>query len=171
MNLSAYSVAHLALQSLFLLVAQHGLERPRFYERLHSLLTPTLFQASLFGTLLSSYSSSSNLWHLGIRGTAVSVQHDTLLLMQARHRADFFLLADRCLASGLLPASAAAGFAKRFARLALTAPPAGALVCLAFVHNLIRYAPCQSCNRQLHGSPTTWSRSVDMSRVGKTKHA
>ena len=36
--------AHLALQSLFLLVTQHGLEYPRFYERLYGLLTPALFQ-------------------------------------------------------------------------------------------------------------------------------
>ena len=58
--------------------------------------------------------------------------------VQARHRADFLLLADRCLASSLLPAHTAAAFAKRFARLALTAPPAGALLCLAFVHNIVR---------------------------------
>lgn len=36
--------AHLALQSLFLLLTQHGLEYPRFYERLYGLLMPTLFQ-------------------------------------------------------------------------------------------------------------------------------
>ena len=46
--------------------------------------------------------------------------------MQARQRARFFELADVFLSSGLVPAYTAAAFAKRFARLALTAPPAGA---------------------------------------------
>ena len=66
--------------------------------------------------------------------TCVDIWHT----VQARHRAEFLLLLDRCLASGLLPAYTAAAFAKRFARLALTAPPAGAIVCIAFIHNLVR---------------------------------
>ena len=60
--------------------------------------------------------------------------------MQARHRAEFLLLLDRCLASGLLPAYTAAAFAKRFARLAVAAPPAGAIISIAFIHNLVRQA-------------------------------
>ena len=36
--------AHLALRALFVLLTQHGLEYPRFYPRLYSLLTPQLFQ-------------------------------------------------------------------------------------------------------------------------------
>ena len=36
--------AHLALRALFVLLTQHGLEYPRFYARLYSLLTPQLFQ-------------------------------------------------------------------------------------------------------------------------------
>jgi U3 small nucleolar RNA-associated protein 19 len=56
----------------------------------------------------------------------------------ARHRAQFFRLADVFLSSTLVPAYTVAAFAKRFARLALGAPPSGALVAIAFVHNLIR---------------------------------
>ena len=48
-----------------------------------------------------------------------------LLRMQARHRVRFLQLADVFLASGMVPAYTAAAFAKRFARLALRAPPAG----------------------------------------------
>jgi U3 small nucleolar RNA-associated protein 19 len=64
------------------------------------------------------------------------------------HRVQFFKLADAFLASGLVPAYSAAAFAKRFARLALSAPPAGAMLCIAFVHNIIRRHP--SCMVLLH---------------------
>ena len=50
-------------------------------------------------------------------------------IVQARQRTRFFELADVFLSSGLVPAYTAAAFAKRFARLALTAPPAGAQSC------------------------------------------
>jgi U3 small nucleolar RNA-associated protein 19 len=60
----------------------------------------------------------------------------------------FFQLVDVFLASGLVPAYTAAAFAKRFARLALAAPPAGAVVAVAFVHNLLRRHP--ACNILLH---------------------
>ncbi len=46
--------------------------------------------------------------------------------MQAKHRERFFQLADVFLSSTLVPAYTVAAFAKRFARLALTASPAGA---------------------------------------------
>lgn len=44
---------------------------------------------------------------------------------QAKQRVRFFQLVDVFLASGMVPAYTAAAFAKRFARLALRAPPAG----------------------------------------------
>lgn len=68
--------------------------------------------------------------------------------MRSRHRARFFKLADIFLASGMLPAYTAAAFAKRFARLALVASPAGSLLALAFVHNIIRRHP--ACMQMLH---------------------
>jgi U3 small nucleolar RNA-associated protein 19 len=45
--------------------------------------------------------------------------------VQAKHRERFFQLADVFLSSSLVPAYTIAAFAKRFARLALTASPAG----------------------------------------------
>ncbi|KAK9824409.1 hypothetical protein WJX72_010079 [[Myrmecia] bisecta] len=69
----------------------------------------------------------------------------------AKNRVRFFQLADVFLASGMVPAYTAAAFAKRFARLSLTAPPAGARVAIAFIHNLLRRHP--SCNVLLHRPP------------------
>ena len=50
-------------------------------------------------------------------------------------------LADLFLSSGLVPAYTAASFAKKMARLAVDAPPAGAMMAIAFIHNLIRRHP------------------------------
>lgn len=41
----------------------------------------------------------------------------------------------------MVPAYTAAAFVKRLARLALAAPPAGALLALAFAHNIVRRHP------------------------------
>ncbi|KXZ55062.1 hypothetical protein GPECTOR_3g22 [Gonium pectorale] len=100
----------LALHGIFLLVTRHGLEYPRFYERLYQLLVPQAFAA--------------------------------------RSRSQFFRLADTFLSSGLVPAYTVAAFAKRFARLALTAPPPGACIAIAFIHNLLRRHP--ALQRMLH---------------------
>ena len=48
----------LALHGIFTLVTRHGLEYPRFYERLYQLLTPAAFQVRSFG--LVSYSKSAS---------------------------------------------------------------------------------------------------------------
>ena len=64
-------------------------------------------------------------------------------ILRARNRKKFFGLLDKFLKSALVPAYVVAAFAKRLARLALGASPAGALLCLAFVHNLLRrHPPC-----------------------------
>lgn len=103
----------LALHGIFILVTKHGLEYPKFYERLYGLLT--------------------------------------IEALKSRHRLRFFRLADVFLASGLVPAYTAAAFAKRFARLALQSSPAGALLSLAFIHNIIRRHP--ACMQMLHRKP------------------
>lgn len=57
---------------------------------------------------------------------------------------DFFLklqLLDACLKSSYLPAYLAAAFAKRLSRLTLSVPPAGALIIIALIHNLLRRHP------------------------------
>lgn len=40
-------VGMLALNGIFSLVTQHGLEYPRFYERLYTLLQPSVFQVNI----------------------------------------------------------------------------------------------------------------------------
>lgn len=57
----------------------------------------------------------------------------------------FLQLVDIFLASAMVPAYSAAAFAKKFSRLSVTAPPVGALSCLAFAHNLIRRHPSCMC--------------------------
>jgi U3 small nucleolar RNA-associated protein 19 len=76
----------------------------------------------------------------------------------------FFKLADIFLASGLVPAYTAAAFAKRFARLALRAPPSGAMVALGFIHNLIRRHP--SCMVLLHRPPSAGASSAAAAAAG-----
>ena len=49
-------------------------------------------------------------------------------MFRAKYRAQFLQLADIFLSSGMVPAYTAAAFIKKFARLALTAPPAGTLL-------------------------------------------
>lgn len=96
-------IGMLALNGLFVLMTQHGLEYPSFYRRLYTLLDATSFHLT--------------------------------------RRKRFFELLDIFLKSTLLPAYVGAAFAKKLARLALHAPPAGALVAIAFVHNLVRRHP------------------------------
>ena len=103
----------LALNGLFVLMTQHGLEYPTFYNRLYQLLD----QSSL----------------------------------HANHRRGFFSLMDVFLKSPALPAYLVASFVKRFGRLALHAPPAGIMVCVGFIHNLLRRH--KSCVVLVHREP------------------
>lgn len=54
-------------------------------------------------------------------------------------------LMDSSLKSSHLPAYLAAAFAKKLARLSLSAPPAGCLLVIAMVHNLLRRHPAINC--------------------------
>ena len=103
-------VGVLALNGLFLLMTQHGLEYPQFYVRLYGLLQPGV--------------------------------------LHSRHRKRVFELLDTFLASTYVPAYLAAAFAKRLARLALSAPPAGAMTAVVLAHNLLRRHP--GCSVLLH---------------------
>lgn len=75
----------------------------------------------------------------------------------AKHRARFFELTDTCLKSTHLPAYLAAAFAKKLGRLALSAPPSGALLVIAMIHNLLRRHP--SINHLVHRDATSISTS------------
>ena len=114
-------VGMLALNGLFLLVTQHGLEYPSFYQRLYQLMTADSFSAT--------------------------------------HRAQFYKLADLFLSSGLLPAYTAAAFVKKMARLALSAPPAGAMMAVSFIHNILRRHP--ACMVMIDRPPIESSEDID----------
>lgn len=67
------------------------------------------------------------------------------------HRAFFFIQLNSCVCVYVyshLPAYLVAAFAKRLARLALTAPPTALLIVLPFIYNLLRRHP--SCRLLLH---------------------
>lgn len=57
----------------------------------------------------------------------------------------FEQLMDTCLKSTHLPSYLAAAFAKKLGRLGLSAPPAGALLVIAMIHNLLRRHPSINC--------------------------
>ncbi len=83
---------------------------------------------------------------------------------QAKHRARFWALADAFLASGMVPAYTAAAFVKRLARLALAAPPAGALLALGFMHNIVRRHPATM--QLLHRPPRGGLAAVGAAAAG-----
>ncbi|KAI5061231.1 hypothetical protein GOP47_0023736 [Adiantum capillus-veneris] len=63
----------------------------------------------------------------------------------AKYRARFFELLDLSLKSPLIPSYLAAAFAKKLGRMALKSPPAGALIVITIVHNLLRRHPSINC--------------------------
>uniref|UniRef100_UPI003AAAD26F nucleolar complex protein 4 homolog n=1 Tax=Centroberyx gerrardi TaxID=166262 RepID=UPI003AAAD26F len=73
-------------------------------------------------------------------------------VFHVKYRARFFHLANLFLSSSHLPVYLVAAFAKRLARLALTAPPAPLLLVLPFIYNLIRRHPS---SRVLIHKPST----------------
>ncbi|XP_074474791.1 nucleolar complex protein 4 homolog [Sebastes fasciatus] len=73
-------------------------------------------------------------------------------VFHVKYRARFFHLANLFLSSSHLPVYLVAAFAKRLARLALTAPPTALLLVLPFIYNLIRRHP--SCRVLIH-KPST----------------
>ena len=76
-------------------------------------------------------------------------------VFHAKYRARFFQLVSLFLTSSYLPSYLVCAFVKRFARLSLTAPPAGAIFCIAMVYNLLRRHPvCRPLiNRTLKTAP------------------
>lgn len=62
-------------------------------------------------------------------------------IFHAKYKHRFFKLVALFLRSVLLPSYLVAAFVKRFARLALSVPPAGVLFCLTLIFNLLRRHP------------------------------
>ena len=69
-------------------------------------------------------------------------------ILHSKHRSRFFRLLDTFLASTHLPAALVASFVKRIARLSLFAPPAGIVVVVPWIYNLLKSHP--SCTFMIH---------------------
>ncbi|PIA14482.1 CBF-domain-containing protein, partial [Coemansia reversa NRRL 1564] len=72
-------------------------------------------------------------------------------LLHVKYRARFFRLLEVFLGSSHLPAYLIAAFIKRMSRLALSAPPAGAVTVIPMVYNLLKDHP--SCMVLIHRMP------------------
>ncbi|KAI8870310.1 CBF-domain-containing protein, partial [Ramicandelaber brevisporus] len=73
-------------------------------------------------------------------------------LLHVKYRSRFFRLADLFLSSTHIPSQLVAAFIKRMARLTLSAPPAGTIIVLALISNLLKRHP--SCMVLIHRAPT-----------------
>nr|XP_027807803.1 nucleolar complex protein 4 homolog isoform X1 [Marmota flaviventris] len=80
-------------------------------------------------------------------------------VFHVKYRARFFHLADLFLSSSHLPAYLVAAFAKRLARLALTAPPEALLMVLPFICNLLRRHP--ACRVLVHRPQSPGESEMD----------
>ncbi|XP_069352838.1 nucleolar complex protein 4 homolog isoform X6 [Eulemur rufifrons] len=125
----------------------------------HKLAQPTL----LIDFLSSAYDLGGAISLLALNGLFVLIHKHNLeypdfyrklyglldpSVFHVKYRARFFHLADLFLSSSHLPAYLVAAFAKRLARLALTAPPEALLMVLPFICNLLRRHP--ACRVLVH---------------------
>lgn len=69
-------------------------------------------------------------------------------LLHSKHRSRFFRLLDTFMGSTHLPAQLVASFIKRLARLALQAPPAGIVVVVPWIYNMLKSHP--QCTFMIH---------------------
>jgi len=69
-------------------------------------------------------------------------------VLHSKHRSRFFRLLDTFLASTHLPAALVASFIKRLSRLTLHAPPAGIVVVVPWIYNLLKEHP--ACTFMIH---------------------
>jgi U3 small nucleolar RNA-associated protein 19 len=69
-------------------------------------------------------------------------------ILHSKHRSKFFRLLDTFLGSTHLPAILVASFLKRLSRLTLYAPPAGIVVVIPWIYNLLKKHP--TCTFMIH---------------------
>ncbi|KAH0564936.1 hypothetical protein GP486_001675 [Trichoglossum hirsutum] len=74
-------------------------------------------------------------------------------VLHSRQRSRFFRLLDTFLASTHLPAALVASFIKKLSRLSLQAPPAGIVVVVPWIYNLLKRHPTCTfmVHREIHG--------------------
>lgn len=77
-------------------------------------------------------------------------------ILHSRHRSRFFRLLDTFLSSTHLPAALVASFIKRLSRLTLYAPPAGIIMVIPWIYNLLKKHP--TCTFMIHRETYVESR-------------
>ncbi|XP_055971523.1 nucleolar complex protein 4 homolog isoform X2 [Sorex fumeus] len=131
---------------------------------MHDAILPSLAQPSLMIDFLSrAYDAGGAISLLALNGLFILIHKHNLeypdfyrklyglldpSIFHVKYRARFFHLADLFLSSSHLPAYLVAAFAKRLARLSLTAPPEALLMVLPFICNLLRRHP--ACRVLVH---------------------
>ncbi|KAK2498300.1 hypothetical protein MC885_012105 [Smutsia gigantea] len=131
---------------------------------MHDTILPHLAQPSLMIDFLThAYNMGGAVSLLALNGLFILIHEHNLeypdfyrklyglldpSIFHIKYRARFFHLADLFLSSSHLPAYLVAAFAKRLARLALTAPPEALLMVLPFICNLLRRHP--ACHVLVH---------------------
>ncbi|XP_069352835.1 nucleolar complex protein 4 homolog isoform X3 [Eulemur rufifrons] len=156
-----------AFQAMWLSFLKHKLPLSLYKKVLvivHDAILPHLAQPTLLIDFLSSaYDLGGAISLLALNGLFVLIHKHNLeypdfyrklyglldpSVFHVKYRARFFHLADLFLSSSHLPAYLVAAFAKRLARLALTAPPEALLMVLPFICNLLRRHP--ACRVLVH---------------------
>ncbi|XP_004690703.1 PREDICTED: nucleolar complex protein 4 homolog, partial [Condylura cristata] len=167
-----WKVVHLrehkrAFQQMWLSFLQHKLPLSLYKKVLvilHDTILPHLAQPSIMIDFLTrAYDLGGALSLLALNGLFILIHKHNLeypdfyrklyglldpSVFHVKYRARFFHLADLFLSSSHLPAYLVAAFAKRLARLALTAPPEALLMVLPFICNLLRRHP--ACRVLVH---------------------
>lgn len=155
--------------------------------QLHSVIIPALPQPMLLADFLTdSYNIGGIVSLLALNGLFILISKFNLdypsffkklyacckpYVFHAKYRARFFQLVSLFLTSNYLPSYLVCAFVKRFARLSLTAPPAGAIFCIAIIYNLLRRNPvCRPLiNRTLLTAPNAGQAQI--TKKGETKAA
>ncbi|KAG8515027.1 Nucleolar complex protein 4 [Galemys pyrenaicus] len=156
-----------AFQQMWLSFLQHKLPLSLYKKVLvilHDAILPHLAQPSIMIDFLTrAYDLGGALSLLALNGLFILIHKHNLeypdfyqklyglldpSVFHVKYRARFFHLADLFLSSSHLPAYLVAAFAKRLARLALTAPPEALLMVLPFICNLLRRHP--ACRVLIH---------------------
>ncbi|XP_059533216.1 nucleolar complex protein 4 homolog [Myotis daubentonii] len=167
-----WKVTHLkehrkAFQLMWLSFLKHKLPLSLYKKVLvimHESILPHLAQPSLMIDFLTrAYDIGGAISLLALNGLFILIHEHNLeypdfyrklyglldpSVFHVKYRARFFHLADLFLSSSHLPAYLVAAFAKRLARLALTAPPEALLMVLPFICNLLRRHP--ACRVLVH---------------------
>ncbi|KAJ2358130.1 Maturation and nuclear export of 40S ribosomal subunits interacting protein [Coemansia sp. RSA 2618] len=173
----AFSEAWLALMRLPLTASIYK----QVLLTMHKRIVPYMADAkSLMDFLSNSYEAGGSISLLALNGLFTLITEHNLNypqfyeklyalldrnLFHTKYRARFFRLLEIFLGSSHLPAYLIAAFAKRMARLALFAPPAGAVTAIPMIYNLLKAHP--SCMVLIHRMPE-YDGQTGEEKVGET---